>query len=73
LTVWAYRDYSGRIIALNPNDMSGNTGWEEVPDDTVPDGGDPPGAEPEPTPQAQWRTDVENALVELAGLIAGGE
>lgn len=27
----------------------------------------------EPTPQAQWRTDIENALVELAGLITGGE
>lgn len=26
-----------------------------------------------PTPAEQWRTDIENALVELADLIAGGE
>jgi hypothetical protein len=29
--------------------------------------------QPEPTPQAQWRADIENALVELAEMIAGGE
>lgn len=29
--------------------------------------------EPVPTPAEQWRADVENALVELADMIAGGE
>ena len=35
--MWGYRDLEGRIVATNPNDMSGNTGWEEVPEDTVPE------------------------------------
>ena len=35
--MWGYRDLEGRIVATNPNDMAGNTGWEEVPEDTVPE------------------------------------
>lgn len=33
--MWGYF-IDGKCIATNPNDMSGNTGWEEVPEDTVP-------------------------------------
>lgn len=28
--MYVYVDEAGRITAFNPNDMSGNTGWEEV-------------------------------------------
>jgi hypothetical protein len=41
--MWGYRQ-DGIIVAVNPNDMSGNSGWEEVPDGTVP-------VEPEEEPQ----------------------
>ena len=32
--MWLYVDYVGRVLGANPNDMSGNTGWEqaEVPE-----------------------------------------
>ena len=35
MDMWLYIDYSGRVLGANPNDMIGNTGWEqaEVPDD----------------------------------------
>ena len=33
--MWGYI-MNGKCVATNPNDMSGNSGWEEVPDDTVP-------------------------------------
>lgn len=33
--MWGYF-IDGKCVATNPNDMSGNSGWEEVPDDTVP-------------------------------------
>lgn len=32
--MWGYK-INGVIIATNPNNMSGNTGWEEVPDDAI--------------------------------------
>ena len=33
--MWLYIDYAGRVLGANPNDMKGNTGWEqaEVPED----------------------------------------
>lgn len=33
--MWGYFE-NGKCIATNPNNMSGNTGWKEVPDDIVP-------------------------------------
>lgn len=32
---WLYIDSAGRVLGANPNDMEGNTGWEqaEVPKD----------------------------------------
>ena len=33
--MWGYK-LDGVIVAVNPNDMSGNSGWEEVPEGTVP-------------------------------------
>lgn len=33
--MWGYFE-NDKCIATNPNDMSGNTGWKEVPDDTIP-------------------------------------
>ena len=33
--MWGYF-INGKCVATNPNDMRGNSGWEEVPDDTVP-------------------------------------
>lgn len=47
--MWGYRDLEGRIVATNPNDMSGNTGWEEVPEDTVPAVVEGPAVAQEPT------------------------
>lgn len=47
--MWGYRDFAGRIIATNPNYMAGNTGWEEVPEDTVPEVVEEPATVPEPT------------------------
>ena len=47
--MWGYRDFTGRIVATNPNDMTGNTGWEEVPEDTVPEVVEEPATVPEPT------------------------
>lgn len=34
--MFGYRNANGDIIAINPNDMSGCSGWERVPDNTVP-------------------------------------
>lgn len=34
--MWGYFE-NGKCIATNPNDMSGNTGWKKVPENTVPD------------------------------------
>lgn len=33
--MWLYVDYLSRVLCANPNDMTGNTGWEqaEVPED----------------------------------------
>lgn len=28
--MWVYVDIAGRVTAFNPNDMTGNTGWEEA-------------------------------------------
>jgi uncharacterized protein YbjT (DUF2867 family) len=101
-------DGEGRIVGINPGDLTGNTGWQAVEEETLtgPTGltaeelasaltdvngvpryayrdgraeartaaeiaADTP--EAEPTPAEQWRADVENALVELAGMITGGE
>ena len=47
--MWGYRDFTGRIVATNPNNMSGNTGWEEVPEDTVPEVLEEPAVALEPT------------------------
>ena len=33
--MWGYKQ-NGVIVAVNPNDRSGNSGWEEVADGTVP-------------------------------------
>jgi hypothetical protein len=33
--MWGYKQ-DGVIVAVNPNDMSGNSGWEKVPDGTIP-------------------------------------
>lgn len=35
MDMWLYIDYAGRVLGANPNDMTGNTGWEqaEVPED----------------------------------------
>jgi len=33
--MWGYF-INGKCVATNPNDMSGNSGWEEVPSDTIP-------------------------------------
>ena len=35
MDMWLYVDYAGRVLGANPNDMTGNTGWEqaEVPED----------------------------------------
>ena len=51
--MWGYRDFAGRIVATNPNDMTGNTGWEEVPEDTVPEVVEVPVVAPEPTLDAR--------------------
>ena len=69
--MWGYRDYTGRIIATNPNDMSGNTGWEEVPEDTVPEVVEEPAVAQEPT-LAERQDQVEAALIELAAIVTGG-
>ena len=51
--MWGYRDFAGRIVATNPNDMTGNTGWEEVSEDTVPEVVEEPATVPEPTLEAR--------------------
>lgn len=28
--MWLYIDYAGRVLGGNPNDMTGNTGWEQI-------------------------------------------
>ncbi|NCC68715.1 MAG: hypothetical protein EOM14_11090 [Clostridia bacterium] len=77
--MWGYRDAEGHIVATSQNDMSGNSGWEEVPD----------GTEPETTETEQGGTsrsdaqrmadleaqnaDIMDGLIEVAGLVAGGE
>ncbi|MCE5343873.1 MAG: hypothetical protein LLF96_09895 [Eubacteriales bacterium] len=101
-------DTRGRILGLNPADMTGNTGWISVSEEAltqrigmdtaalsdalIDENGAPrylfadgyacartpedraADAQDAPTSlAAQWRTDVENALVELADLLAGGE
>lgn len=35
MELWLYVDCAGRVLGANPNDMEGNTGWEqaEVPED----------------------------------------
>ena len=35
MNMFLYIDYARRVLGANPNDMTGNTGWEhaEVPDD----------------------------------------
>jgi hypothetical protein len=33
--MFVYIDERNRIMAYNPNDMSGNTGWEEVKEDVA--------------------------------------
>jgi hypothetical protein len=33
--MWGYFE-NGKCIATNPNNMKGNSGWEKVPDDTIP-------------------------------------
>ena len=30
MDMWLYVDCAGRVQGANPNDMTGNTGWEEV-------------------------------------------
>ena len=49
MSLWGYRDFTGRIVALNQNNMIGNTGWEEVPEDTVPEVVEEPAVVLEPT------------------------
>lgn len=58
--MWGYRDFMGRIIATNPNDMTGNTGWEEVPEDTVPE------VVEEPTPVQEPTLEERTAALETA-------
>ena len=70
--MWGYRDAQGRIVATNPGNMAGNTGWEEVPEGTAPEAGD----EPEPAFETTLEERVlqaEAALIELAAMVAGGE
>jgi len=69
--MWGYRDFTGRIVALNQNNMSGNTGWEEVPEDTVPEIVEESAMVPEPTIE-QRHDQVEAALIELAAIVTGG-
>jgi hypothetical protein len=33
--MWGYKQ-DGVIVAVNPNNMSGNSGWEKVPGGTMP-------------------------------------
>ena len=69
--MWGYRDFAGRIVATNPNDMTGNTGWEEVSEDTVPEVVEEPATVPEPTLEER-QDQVEAALIELAAIVTGG-
>lgn len=32
MKLWLYTDDDGRLQGMNPNDMSGNTGWQEAVD-----------------------------------------
>jgi len=71
MSLWGYRDFTGRIVALNQNNMIGNTGWEEVPEDTVPEIVEESAMVPEPTIE-QRHDQVEAALIELAAIVTGG-
>jgi hypothetical protein len=68
--MWGYRDFTGRIVATNPSDMSGNTGWEPVPDDTVPEVAEEPMVAPEPTVNERLDQN-EAALIEIAAMLGG--
>lgn len=32
MKLWLYTDDDGRLLGMNPNDMTGNTGWQEAVD-----------------------------------------
>ena len=70
--MWGYRDLEGRIVATNPNDMTGNTGWEEVPEDTVPEVVEEPAMVPAQPTLEERQDQVEAALIELAAIVTGG-
>jgi len=67
--MYGYRDDQGRIVATSPNDMSGNTGWEEVPEGTVAQ--EPQEETGEGATEGARLGQVEAALIELAGMIGG--
>lgn len=78
MSLWGYRDAHGRIVATSPENMEGNTGWEEVPDGTKPQ------QETEPQEGAQLSTeqqldslrtqnaDIMDGLIEVADIVVGG-
>lgn len=37
MSTWVYLDNRGCIMAANPNDMTGNTGWQEIEAEINPD------------------------------------
>lgn len=76
--MWGYRDAHGRIVATSPNNMGGNSGWEEVPDETEPETAEA-GQEQNGLSDAQRMADLEaqnadimDGLIEVANLVAGG-
>lgn len=49
MSLWGYKDAQGRVVATCPDNMTGNSGWEEVPEDTIPEVVEEPTVVPEPT------------------------
>ena len=35
MNIWVLTDGAGRVMALNPNDMSGNSGWSETTEEAL--------------------------------------
>jgi hypothetical protein len=66
--MWGYK-VNGVIVAVNPNDMSGNTGWEKVPDGTVPELPEEPQEEPAATLEQRVYA-VEETTETLTEIIA---
>lgn len=79
MSLWGYKDAHGRIVATCQNDMSGNTGWEEVNEDTKPE--ESAEAQGQPNLSTEQRiadlesqnADIMDGLIEVANLAAGGE